>query len=317
MAQTSDHRNGERLRKSSRIGLFDSGLGGLSVLTRLAAAINPEERHQFIYLGDTARCPYGDRSPQEIVLFVKQIVNWLITQDVDSIVMACNTSAAVSLDLARQISPVPVYDLISPTAQFIAGRFNKVAVMATASTIKSQAFSRSLRAINAEMGIVDLPCPDLVPLIESGQCGSPASREALKRYAERLLEERVEAVILGCTHFPFLRSQIVELTGDEVEIIDPAETLVLSMNPLPPPKEDMPAKKFGDSAAYALNSRSIINTTGNPSKFRETAKICLGYALDTIIGITVDELTAAAPTPKVLDGKVNANTVTPNMVPAT
>lgn len=307
MAFLTEYGSGELL-EGTRIGLFDSGVGGLSVLDRMGSCLPEEKVKQFVYFGDTARCPYGDRPTKEISLFVEQIVAWLTRQEVDSIIMACNTSAAIALDAARRATSVPVYDLINPTSAYLAANFKRVGVMATSSTIKSRAFSRGIHAFDKDVKVVEMACPDLVPLIENGQIGTEKSKQALLQYARKLIEERVEAVVLGCTHFPFLREQLVDLIGNEIAVVDPAEILVLAMNP-------GRAVSTARPDAYTISSRSIINTTGNPSKFRETAKICLGYAFSTINGITVDELTGS--TPVVVDRKVSANTVTPNMVQAT
>lgn len=312
MAFLKDYGSGELFQRK-RIGLFDSGLGGLSVLDRMAASFESDKVKEFIYVGDTARCPYGDRPAREISLFVEQIVSWLMRQNVDGIVMACNTSAAIALDTAKSVAKVPVYDLISPASAYVARTYRKVGVMATSSTIRSKAFSRGIHAINKDVKVIEMACPDLVPIIESGQVGSQKSALALTQYARKLLSEKVEAVVLGCTHFPFLKDQLVDLIGNEIAIIDPAEILVAHING----RNGKSANGGQPSNAYTASDRLIINTTGNPSKFRETAKICLGYALSTVNGITVDELTLTAPQPVVVDRKVSTNTVTPNMVPAT
>lgn len=316
MAFITEHGSGEPPKKRARIGLFDSGLGGLSVLDRMARSLPDDSPTEFIYVGDNARCPYGDRPSREIAQFVEQIVNFLLRNEVTSIVMACNTSAALALDTVRQASGVPVVDLITPAAAFAAKHYAKVGVMATTSTIKSRAFSRGIAAINKKVDVIELACPDLVPIIENGKVGSKESAEALARYAAILREQSVEAVILGCTHFPFLRGQLKELIGNDISIIDPADVLMSVLN-VDKNGSEPAAHTDLASIAYAIDKRSIINTTGNTTKFRDIAKICLGYSFSTINGITVEELTATSSAPIVVDRKVSANTVTPNMVPAT
>ena len=124
---------------------------------------------EFVYLGDTARCPYGNRQPAEIHEFIRQIVAFLAAKHVDHVVMACNTSAALGVDQARQVSPVPVHDLISPTAKFAAANYRRIGVMATQATVNSRAFANRIEYLAPEAQVLEIACPKLVPLGEAGE----------------------------------------------------------------------------------------------------------------------------------------------------
>ena len=274
------------LRTCKKIGLFDSGLGGLSVLRKLAdlssagtpisTEVQPIRTRQFFYLGDTARCPYGDRNSSEIVSFVHEIISWLTISGAEAIVMACNTSAATSLEAARKISDLPIFDLITPTAQTVAELGLKVGVMATASTIRSKAFSKSIHSFAPQLPVVEMACPDLVPLVESGRISEDATISILKGYIDKMQKEGVEALILGCTHFPFFVPILRELVKDQMLIVDPAQVLADLV--------------YGDDVRTPFNDACKIFVTGDAFQFARTAEICLGYNIGTISSVNVEEV---------------------------
>jgi glutamate racemase len=304
--------SGDAITKGARIGLFDSGLGGLSVLRQLSTRLGASA-HSFVYVGDTARCPYGDRSAGEISHFVAQIVDWISNQTVDSIVIACNTSAAVAGDEVRKNVNVPVIDLIGVTADYVSRNFNRIGVIATSTTVKRKAFSKAILERNSHKHVTEIACPDLVPLIERGLSESKEMDAALKKYCDKLLKDEAEAVILGCTHFPFVDATLKRMLQDRVQLVDPAVLLAESIAQ----SISSTSGTYVEAGTQSRISRSHIYTTGDPSRFRETAKICLGYTLDTVNGITVDELTMTQPVISLVEHAVSTGTVTPNMVPAT
>lgn len=272
-------------KKPIRFGLFDSGVGGLSVFRRLhqLASLSPDQHFEFVYLGDTARCPYGNRPAVEIKDFVSQIVAFLYNKDVDHVVMACNTSAAMALEHARGISPVPVHDIISPAARYVAGNFRRVGVMATQSTANSRAFSKHIRYHAPDMEVTELGCPNLVPLVESGDIYSDNAKAVLIEYTSKMEEQDVEAIILGCTHFPFLRKAIRDLLPASVSLIDPAELLAKQI------AQDL-GLQIPDDLADQISElhchhTSTFYTTGSASSFAQTAAVCLGKADATLVPV--------------------------------
>lgn len=263
------------LTSFKRIGLFDSGLGGLSVLRRLAELPDANTR-SFVYVGDTARCPYGNRDGAEIALFVEQIVQWLLGKNVDAVIMACNTSAAMARAAADAVSTVPVFDLITPTAQHVAHLNGKIGVMATMSTARSAAFSRAIKQINQSAEVVEYGCPDLVPIVESGVIESDASRAILSSYIRRLRSEKVDNVILGCTHFPFLRAQLEKLADGQITFIDPAQIL------------------SGTHSSEQLSQYECdLYVTGDRESFAKGAMTCLGDIPFAVQRVSIGELEEA------------------------
>jgi glutamate racemase len=262
-----------------RIGLFDSGVGGLSVLRRLQhfAALNSTYAFEFVYLGDTARCPYGNREAGEIREFISQIAAFLAQQDVHHLVMACNTSAAIGLNHARQVSAVPVHDLISPTAKFVAANYRKVGVMATQSTVRSGAFSKKILYHAPQCQVFEVACPKLVPLVEAGRLSGDEVKAALVEYTSKLEEWEVEAIILGCTHFPFMASAIRDLLPKGVSLIDPADLLArqmifdLSLGIDPLTFMDMEQS----TEIFPFENNTKFFTTGSAHAFAQSAGVCL------------------------------------------
>jgi glutamate racemase len=193
----------EILHGCSRVGLFDSGVGGLSVLRQLQTfAASGGQDINFVYFGDTARCPYGNRTAGEISAYVHEIISWLNRQNVDAIVMACNTSAALAHESACASTTVPILDLISPTASYAIQSATKIGVMATASTVRSKAFSKAIQSLNPALEVIEVGCPELVPIVESGRFEDPATSVILSRYIKEFQDQEIDALILGCTHFP-------------------------------------------------------------------------------------------------------------------
>ena len=201
-----------------RLGLFDSGVGGLTVLRRIL------ERHgevACVYLGDTARVPYGNRTPQEIRSIASEVVGWLGLSGVSTVVMACNTTNDLARDVAEaSAGGVPVIGLIDAAASMV--RESRVGVLATPATIQSSAYRLTIEAQRPGTLVVEQACPAFVPLIESGDLLSDDLRRIAVGYLEPLLEASVESIVLGCTHYPLLEPLLRQLLPDNVRLIDPA-----------------------------------------------------------------------------------------------
>jgi glutamate racemase len=212
------------------IGFFDSGLGGLTCITYLMREL-PDER--VVYFGDTARTPYGSKAEQTIVNFSRQISDFLVEQDVKMIVTACNTVSAIALDdLRKRHADIPVIGVIEPTARYIAenyGMDDRIGVLGTKVTIASHSYKEQIEALNSEIGIDELACPVLVPLIEEGIIDSDIMDLAIKHYLDSFISERgIDTVVLGCTHYPIIKKNIEYLYPD-LRIINPSKMVVGSI----------------------------------------------------------------------------------------
>lgn len=208
------------------IGLYDSGLGGLSVARALAAAL-PHER--FVYVGDTARVPYGGREPGAIRAFNDEIVRFLLAAGVKAIVIACNTSSALALEGLRAWCPVPIWGVIAPGAEAAAAVGADIGVVATEGTVRSEAYVRALLALRPEARVRQLAAPAWVPLIEGGAWSGPEARLAVAEALAPWAGDWPQALILGCTHYPFLAPVIRELVGPQVSLVDPAAATVRAL----------------------------------------------------------------------------------------
>lgn len=204
------------------IGVFDSGIGGLTVASAINRLLPAEST---IYFGDTARVPYGPKSPDTVRRYAREILGWLLAQDVKAVVVACNTVTAHALDDLRERSPVPVIGVIEPGARAAASASSsgKVGVIGTVGTIASGAYPRALHRIRPELTVIDRACPLFVPLVEEGWFERDATRLVAEEYLAPLRAARVDALVLGCTHYPMLKPLLRQVMGDEVRLIDSAD----------------------------------------------------------------------------------------------
>jgi glutamate racemase len=291
-------------RTTKRVGLFDSGVGGLSVLRHLVS-VTQGEGLEFVYLGDAARCPYGNRAKGEIATFVDEIVSWLTSFQLDSIVMACNTSAAVAKDAAVQAASrrpgLKVYDLIEPTAEWLVANPPKaIGVMSTINTANSQAFSKALVSRGYQGSVQELGCPKLVPLIESGRLGEADCEAALSLALTEYLQvlAGVDALVLGCTHYPFVADRIQSLVSLELKelfpnglkLIDPAHALAYQL--LGHDAAPLVVSTSESSNNYCTEAFRFF-TTGNTSDFALAAALCLGAEIGSVQQLDIAELEAA------------------------
>ncbi|HTY21305.1 MAG TPA: glutamate racemase [Geobacteraceae bacterium] len=204
------------------IGIFDSGVGGLTVLKEVVRVLPQEDT---IYLGDTARVPYGTKSPETVTRYALQVTSFLVERDIKLLVVACNTASAVSLDTLTRSFPIPIIGVIEPGAKRAAlvTRNGKVGVIGTTATIQSSAYSKAIKRINREIEVVTRACPLFVPLVEEGWVDNEVARLTAKTYLQELKAAGVDTLVLGCTHYPLLKGTIAEIMGDGVQLVDSAE----------------------------------------------------------------------------------------------
>jgi len=204
------------------IGIFDSGVGGLTVLKEVVKALPQEDT---IYLGDTARVPYGTKSPETVTRYSLQVTSFLVERDIKLLVVACNTASAVSLDALKNHFSIPIIGVIEPGARRAVSvtRSGKVGVIGTTATIQSSAYSKAIKKIDRGIEVVTRACPLFVPLAEEGWVDNEVARLTAWTYLQGLKDEGVDTLVLGCTHYPLLKGIIAEVMGDGVSLVDSAE----------------------------------------------------------------------------------------------
>nr|CAX83914.1 Glutamate racemase [uncultured bacterium] len=210
---------------SRPIGIFDSGVGGLTVLKALVSRF-PHER--FIYLGDTARVPYGTKSARTVERYSIQVADCLLARGVKGLVVACNTASALGMEALKSHSPTPILGVIEPGCRAAGalaaglGRPGKVGVIGTRSTVASGAYPAQLSRLDPGIEVFSLACPLFVPLVEEGWLEQPAVRLIVEESLSPFLDQRLDALILGCTHYPLLAPVIAEVMGSAVPLVDSA-----------------------------------------------------------------------------------------------
>ena len=204
------------------IGIFDSGVGGLTVLREVRKLL-PDE--QLIYFGDTARVPYGTKSPATVERYALEAADFLVSRGVKMLVVACNTASAVALPALKGRFKLPVIGVIEPGAQRAvrSSRNRHIGVIGTEGTIKSDAYFRALRMLDARVDVSSVACPLFVPLAEEGWAEHEVARLVAREYLESLVRADIDTLVLGCTHYPLLKATLGEVLGGGVELVDSAE----------------------------------------------------------------------------------------------
>jgi len=211
------------------IGIFDSGIGGLTVVRQIHRAL---PREDLVYLGDTARVPYGTKSPGTVVRFACEDTQFLIQQNVKAVVVACNTVSAWALPTLERKFGVPIFGVIIPGAQAALKRTKnrRIGIIGTAATVRSQAYSRTILARDDTARVFARACPLLVPLVEEGWTNQKVTLAVLRCYLSPLLRRGIDTLVLGCTHYPLLKRAIRAVTGNEVALVDSAESCAQFLN---------------------------------------------------------------------------------------
>lgn len=231
------------------IGIFDSGIGGLTVARAIYERLPSEST---IYFGDTARVPYGPKSPETVRRYSLEILRWLLAQNVKAVVVACNTSTAHALRVLREQSPVPVVGVINPGARaaVAAAPEGPIGVIGTAGTVASGAYERAIHRIDPGVIVAQRACPLLVPLVEEGWFEHPAAALIADEYMQPLRDVGVHALVLGCTHYPLLKPLLQRVMGNSVKLIDSGEETAAAVDAalrekqLQAPADAMPNHRF-------------------------------------------------------------------------
>ncbi len=277
------------------IGVFDSGLGGLTVVRELRKRL-PDEA--IVYLGDTARVPYGTRSASTVIRYARGCAQLLVDRGIKCLVIACNTASAVALEILQAELDVPVIGVVGPGARAAVGaatdmqsqspRPVRIGVLGTISTISSQAYPRAVSLVSTRHEVTGQPAPLLVPLVEEGWLDGDVPRLAVREYLQRLLAEDVGVIVLGCTHYPLLKQLIREeaeqLAAHPVQIVDSAQATAIAV-----------AELLADKGLGAANATATLQllVTDLPGSFAQSASRFLGEQVDAAeqVDITPSEAT--------------------------
>jgi glutamate racemase len=264
------------------IGVFDSGIGGLTVVRELLHRLPHEP---ILYFGDTARVPYGPKSPATVMRYSEEAAAFLLSRDVKLIVIACNTATAHAATRLAELVPVPVIGVIEPGARAAveATHTGRVGVIGTAGTIRSGAYDLAVRRRLPEARVYAQPCPLFVPLVEEGLGGHPAARLVAEDYLRPLQQMDVDVVILGCTHYPVLRTLIAEIVGSDVKLVDSAAETAL---------EVASALDAHDLRRAAGDAPSHVFTASDaPLRFRDVGRVFVGDVLRSVEHVDVEGFT--------------------------
>ena len=263
------------------VGIFDSGIGGLTVARAMFERLPGEST---IYYGDTARVPYGPKSPETVRRYSLEILHWLLGEGVKAVVVACNTSTAHALEALRAESPVPVIGVIDPGARAAVGRSGDapIGVIGTAGTIASGAYDRAIRRLAPDARVVQQPCPLFVPLVEEGWFEHPAAELVAREYLAPLTAAGVRSLVLGCTHYPLLAGLLERVMGPDVALVDSGRETAAALEAV------LAEQGLARSAAGAALHRFAVSD--DPERFRTVGARFIGERLGRTEVVSVEGL---------------------------
>lgn len=297
---------------SKPIGIFDSGLGGLTVARAIASRLPAEAIY---YVGDTKRCPYGTREQSEVRLFVRQVGRWLENHDVKLVVIACNTATAAGLDVIQRALSVPVIGVIEPGARAAiqATRTRRVGVLATSGTVASGAYARAIHNLDAGVRVTQAAAGSFVDYVERelasgthlhedwmesrGVFDTPGVRELAARNVEPLLGRGIDTVVLGCTHFPLLAREIGAALGPDVRTVSSAEETAREVAEILARRDELATPAAADLGAGGEPKYRFATTSDDITSFAVAGKFIFGHPIDSVEHIDLDTLGALADDP--------------------
>ena len=265
--------------RNAPVGVFDSGVGGLTVAREIMRQI-PEER--IVYFGDTARVPYGNKSKDTILRYSRQIIRFLRTREVKAIVIACNTASAYALDTVAAESDIPIIGVINAGARTAvqATRNGKIGVIGTEGTIGSGMYTRVMKQLKPDIQVTGKPCPLFVPLVEEGLLHDSVTDEIASRYLSVLKGKYIDTLVLGCTHYPLLRSTLRRLMGEDVVLVNPAYETAIELKQLLEERglerdgaEALQGEKYQFFVSDLAEKFTSFATSILPNEVKETRKI--------------------------------------------
>lgn len=255
------------------IGVMDSGVGGLTVLKEMTKSLPNES---YIFIGDQANLPYGQKSSETVRKLTKRIADYMVEQDVKMFVIACNTATAAAYEYLKKILPIPVIGVIEPGAKMAvkASKSGQIGVIATNGTVRSGDYERLIKAQNPSANVSSLGCPEFVTMVEEGLAGTVEAQVAVNNRLAWFMDKPIDTLIMGCTHFPVLQEEIQNVMGDSVELIDPGVATAKQVF-------DYLSTHDAFSDGGQVHQRKFY-TTGNPTDFAKIADKLLGTPISAV-----------------------------------
>ena len=266
--------------KEKPIGVFDSGLGGLTVLKELSRLLPSED---IVYFGDSGRTPYGTKSKDTVIRYTLQDINFLLSHNVKMVVIACNTASACSLDVVSAKYNVPVVEVIGPGARAAASvtQNNRVAVIGTSATINSRVYEKALKNVSDDIAYFGKACPMFVPLVEEGWWNKKITEDIISIYLSDLKCYSPDTLILGCTHYPLLKNAIAKVLGPEIALVNSAASVAVEV------KEALLEKGLLRDETEEKGKISYY-TSDSVEKFAALGSMFLGGELDNVTKVDID-----------------------------
>ena len=269
-------------KNAAPVGVFDSGVGGLTVAREIMRQL-PNEN--LVYFGDTARVPYGSKSRDNIIRYSRQIIHFLKTKGVKAIVIACNTASALALDVVREESDIPIIGVVEPGARAALQitQTKKIGVIGTEATVQSAMYGKIIRGLDPTVSVIGKACPLFVPLVEEGFAKHKVTEEIIDYYLASMKESDIDSLILGCTHYPLLRSRIRAYLGDKIQLVNPAYETAMDLKYILKESGMENAGKEGEHATYSFYVSDAAD------KFKQFANSILPYDIETTQQINIEE----------------------------
>ena len=269
-------------KNAAPVGVFDSGVGGLTVAREIMRQL-PNEN--LVYFGDTARVPYGSKSRDNIIRYSRQIIHFLKTKGVKAIVIACNTASALALDVVREESDIPIIGVVEPGARAALQitQTKKIGVIGTEATVQSAMYGKIIKGLDPTVSVIGKACPLFVPLVEEGFAKHKVTEEIIDYYLASMKESDIDSLILGCTHYPLLRSRIRAYLGDKIQLVNPAYETAMHLKYILKESGMENAGKEGEHATYSFYVSDAAD------KFKQFANSILPYDIETAQQINIEE----------------------------
>ncbi|HQF41685.1 MAG TPA: glutamate racemase [Ignavibacteriaceae bacterium] len=269
------------MEKEKPIGVFDSGIGGLTVVKRLISSL---PRESIVYFGDTARVPYGSKSNSTVIDYSVQNTNFLLSKNVKAIVVACNTASSIAIPSLKEKFDVPVIGVILPGADMAVNetKNGKIGVIGTRATISNQAYSKAINELDNKIKVYEKACPLFVPLAEEGWTHHKATYDIAEEYLKELRGKDIDTLVLGCTHYPILVDVIQDVIGKNVKLIDSgiatAEVVKNEIN------------RIGFETNSAVPGNLDLYVSDIPTTFKQVAELFLGKKINEVVKVDIEEL---------------------------